>query len=251
MGIIQKWSDFKAKRLIGQIEKSRKVLRNPKAIREDRQAALEFFSGLEDGEVAVESLLDRFEYSIENGITDSREKETAMDGITAHKAEIVLPKIRDRLNATTRIAWPIKVLVKMGKEQDVVEILQSCLDVGDISFDQAKVDKNYDILCYLRDFQISESASKFGVFMDNPDERVRFACCELLIEQQQDQIAIARLLERFILDNSAENTRIRQSVIMAFLNKGWKISSTESYPEYDFVPGIRLNKTTSQLVASR
>jgi len=42
---------------------------------------------------------------------------------------------------TTRIAWPIKLLKALGKDDQVIEILKDALDFGDVAFDQAKVDK--------------------------------------------------------------------------------------------------------------
>lgn len=209
------------------IAKSLATIKNAKAIREDRVGAIEYFKSMDDAATAVPALLQRFEYSLEHGINDTREKESSMEGILAFGAP-AMPLVREHLLVTNRIAWPIKVLTKLGEESQVVEILKAALDFGDISFDQAKVDKNYDILCYLRDYKLPGFAEKALHFLNDPDERVRFAATELLIEQ--DDPAVAKGLERFIGDTSPDNTRMRQATVLAFLKNGWKLQDPGRYP---------------------
>lgn len=220
MGLFDKFKDMRRgrdeKRIAGALAK----VKNAKAIREDRVSAIEFFKDFGDAEVAVPSLLQRFEYSLEHGINDTREKESCMEGIVAYGAE-ALPFVREHLLRTSRIAWPIKLLKALGEEGQVIEILKSALDFGDVSFDQAKVDKNYDILCYLVEYKLPHFADKMAHFLSDPDERVRFAAAEAMIEQ--DDPSVPGHLERFIGDSSPDNTRIRKSVIEAFLKHRWQL----------------------------
>src|SRR4051794_9223067 len=107
------------KRVAGALAK----IKNPKAIREDRVAAIDYFSDLGDAAVAVPSLLQRFEYSLEHGINDTREKESAMEGIVSYGGD-ALPYVREHLLVTSRIAWPIKLLKALGEESQVIDILK-------------------------------------------------------------------------------------------------------------------------------
>lgn len=218
--------------------KSLATIKNSKAIRDDRVAAIDYFKDLDDQNVAVPALLQRFEYSLEHGINDTREKESCFEGITAHGAD-ALPLVREHLLTTSRIAWPIKVLKALGDEGQVVEILKAALDFGDVAFDQAKVDKNYDILCYLVEYKLAGFVPQAAHFLNDPDERVRFACTELMIEQ--DDPAVAGHLERFLSDESPDNTRIRQSVIRAFFEKRWKVQDTGKFPNGEVVDGLTLS----------
>lgn len=201
-------------------------IKNPKAIKEDRVTAIEYFKDFGDAHVAVPALLQRFEYSIEHGINDTREKESCMEGIVAYGAE-ALPHIKEHLLVTSRIAWPIKLLKALGEEGQVIEILKSALDFTDVSFDQAKVDKNYDILCYLRDYKLPGYTDKLAHFLNDPDERVRFAASEVLVEQ--DDPTVPHHLERFIGDESPDNTRIRKTTVEAFFRHGWQLQQPEKY----------------------
>lgn len=200
--------------------RNQKLVKNTKAIREDRWAAIEYFKDHDDPAIAVEALLDRFEYSLEHGINDTREKEAAMGGILKFK-EPAVPIVRERLRRTTRIAWPIKALKALADEKTVVESLISALNFGEVSFDQGQVDKNYDVLCYLRDYKLPLDVEKIAHFLNDADERVRFACCEFLVEQESP--LVPSLIEVFLSDNSSENLRLRQASVEAFLNKGWKV----------------------------
>lgn len=214
------------------IAKNVALIKNSKAIKEDRQGAIDWFSGLGDAGAAVPALLQRFEYSLEHGINDTREKEASMEGILGYGPE-ALPLVREHLLVTNRIAWPIKVLKALGEESQVNDILTSALDFGDVSFDQAKVDKNYDILCYLVEMKLPGFATKLAHFLNDPDERVRFAATECLIEQ--DEAEIPGLLERFLGDESPDNTRLRKSVIEAFLKKGWTVKDVAKFPNGQIV----------------
>lgn len=230
---------MKSKRQDRQVEKSQKYITNPKAIKEDRWGAIDFFSDLDEPEIAVPALLSRFEFSLEHGINDSREKEKCLDGIIRH-GEKAAPFIATHLQKTNRIAWPIKALDKVASQETLVESLKSCLDLGDIAFDQAKVDKNFDILCYLRDYQLPGFVEPLAGLLKFADERVRFAAAEVLIEQ--DDEAVPGLMEPFLSDQSAENTRLRQVALEAFLNRKWKIRNPESFPDGSVARGIRLSK---------
>lgn len=236
MGIFDR---FKKGRDEKRIAKSIAIIKNSKAIKEDRQGAIEYFKDLGDAATAVPALLQRFEYSLEHGINDTREKESCMEGILGYGEE-ALPHVREHLLVTSRIAWPIKVLKALGEESQVADILKSALDFGDVAFDQAKVDKNYDILCYLVELKLPGFVDKIAHFLSDPDERVRFATTEVLIEQ--DDPAVPGLLERFLGDESPDNTRLRKSVIEAYLKHGWTVKDPAKFPNGQIVGPLFVNE---------
>ncbi len=240
MSFFGKIKDFNHSRKEKKIEKNIKIIKNAKAIRDDRLAALNFFKYLDDPQIATQALLQRFEYSLEHGINDSREKELALEGIVRHKEDVV-PTVKEHLKQTNKIAWPIKILNKVSSEEVVAETLRGALNYGDVSFDQHIVDKNYDVLCYLADYQIEGLADQVKHFLNDPDERVRFATVEVLVRQNDD--GIQNLLEDFLLDSSAENRRIRMTVIEAYIAKGWAVSNPKDYSEGPLVEGVFVTKS--------
>jgi hypothetical protein len=239
MGLIANVKEYFASRHGKRIERAGKLVKNPKAIRDDRWAALQFLAeDVSKADEAIPQLLARFEYSLEHGINDTREKELALQGIARFSEEAV-PFLKTWLQQTQRIAWPIKVLKELGQDSVVVECLKSALNFKDVAFDQGAVDKNYDILCYLREYAIPDSVDQIAHFLKDPDERVRFAAAELLIAQKLD--ATREHLAPFLKDESAENRRVRQAVIEAYVERGWKVVNVQEFPGGRVADGIYLN----------
>ena len=202
-------------------------VKNPRAMKEDRWLALTALGEYDDPHFAVPALLARFEYNLDNGILDTREKERAMESIKHFDKDEVLTIARQHLQRTDHIAWTAKLLLQLGGEKEVANALLACLDFGDVAFDRAQVDKNYDVLCHLHDFDVSDLSRDIVHFLDDNDERVRFATAEILIKQQADYTA--EVLEKFISDDSAENTRLRQTVLAAFIANGWAIKNRHAF----------------------
>ena len=228
MGIFDRVRGFSESRRSSRMEKATRVASNPKASKEDRMASLQLLASLDDGSEAVKRLLPRFNFSLEHGIIDTREKEVAMTGILRFEKSAI-PMLQDWIKASSKIAWPIKILKKLGSDEEVVDVLKSALVFEDVSFDQGATDKNYDILCYLRDYKLGDFSMELVKLIQASDERVRFACVEALIEQRNQELAPA--LEHFMVDHSSENIRIRQSVIKAFQELSWKVSNVGKIAE--------------------
>ena len=74
VGLIEKYRNYKQSRNEKRIEKASASVCNPKAIKEDRQAAIDYLASIDDASLAVPALLKRFEFSLEHGINDPREK---------------------------------------------------------------------------------------------------------------------------------------------------------------------------------
>ena len=239
MGLFSKIRDFRKNRDESRMTKAAATVKNAKAIKEDRWAAIDWLCDLDDADAAVPALLGRFEYSLEHGINDTREKEACMEGIVRH-GDKALPIVKEHLRKTTRIAWPIKILKTLGSDEVVVDCLKSALNYGDVTFDQAQIDKNYDILCWLIEHKMPGEATKLAHFLKDADERVRYACAEVLIEQ--DDSEVPELLEPFLSDPSPDNSRIRQAVLQAFVTKKWKIRDTSRWPDGRLGDGLVVSK---------
>ena len=114
-----------------------------------------------------------------------------------------------------------------GSEERVIECLISVLNYEDVSFDQAQTDKNYDVLCHLADYKHPGLAEKIAHFLKDPDERVRYAAAEVLMEQ--DLAESGSILEPLLSDQNPDNSRIRQTVIRKYLEHGWEVKRPEVF----------------------
>ena len=230
------------------VQKAAETAKNAKAIREDRWAAIEYLAhDVKDPTKAVESLLNRFEFSLEHGINDTREKEKAMEGIVRH-GDAALPLVLSHLKKTTRIAWPIKILKALGKSDDhVIECLIETLEFSDVSFDQAQTDKNYDILCHLADYKKPGLKEKISHFLKDPDERVRYAAAEVLMEQDLNEVG--ETLESLMRDQNPDNSRIRQTVVRKYLENGWSVQKPEAFPNRNVIGPVFVNEQNRLFVS--
>ena len=221
-------------------QRFRKAIANKRAMKEDRWLGLVAMGEIKDPAFAVPALLARFEYNLDNSILDSREKEQAIASIMNFPAAEVLPIVRENLQKTEHIAWTLKLLLKVSDEEETRKSLFACLDFGDVAFDRATIDKNYDILCHLQDFDLQALDRRVEHFLHDNDERVRFAATELIIKQGAEHVPA--VLEKFLLDDSAENTRIRQVVLDAFVEKRWAISNKRAFKKCEAAESVILNK---------
>ncbi len=236
------FKDYFAKRKVRQVESAGALIRRKIAIKEERMGAIEAMAHLGNPEIAIPHLLARFDYSLEHGIQDEREKNRAMDGILGY-GEGAVPIVRNHLVEKFRIAWPIKILSKLKDQNFIVAALKECLDFGDTSFNMNALEKNYDVLCYLRDYPLPGYKEKLGHFLKDPDERIRFAAVEALAEQSDE--GIDQLLEPFLSDESSDNRRIREVVVNAFVGNSWKVTDQELFMEGFVIPGVRIQKDGS------
>jgi len=215
------------------------TVKNAKAIKEDRWAALQYFDGHPDMKTAVEALLPRFEYSLEHGILDTREKELVMKQIVAYGKDAV-PIVQDFLKKTSRIAWPIKIIKTLSDDATVADGLFAALNFSDTMFDESQIDKNYDILCHLIDYKIGSRWNKLTHFINDPDERVRFAVIELLMEQPFEEVS--DIFEKVMLDQSPDNSRVKQTVVNKYLERKWKIKTPQNFPNGQVVGPVFVAK---------
>lgn len=240
MGLIAKYKNFQEGRHKRKLAKASKLAKNAKAIRDDRWAALSYLAKEAEGPVeeVVRALLSRFEYSLEHGINDSREKDLVLEGVIRFGKDAE-PVIIEWLQTTDRIAWPLKALKSISSEQVFIDALKSILIFEDVSLTAAAVNKNFDVLCYLRDFPLGDFALKLVHFLNDPDERVRFAACEVLIEQEGSDEILSHL-EKLLKDDSVDNRRLKQCVVEAYIARGWKVKNPSDFEEIPIMEGVQV-----------
>lgn len=224
------------------IANNRKTALNRKTMHEERKAAIEFFCHLNQVEIVVPVLLERLCFSVDHGINDEREKEVAKNGIL-NFGEKSLPFVKEQLKNTTNIAWPVKIILKISSEKDLIDTLKSCLEYGDIEFDKDKIDKNEQILSYLQDYQLEDSGESLIHFLEAHNERVRFATVEAILSQKQESL-IRNSLEHLMSDKSSENNRIRQKIADFYWQQGWPLEDKNNLePEELLDIGFSISKT--------
>lgn len=235
---LSKWRSYQKRKLHDRLTAYEKLIRKINVHKQERRSAIDFFCHYDDDtDRSLKALLKRFDFSDENSIVDGKEKEAALAGII-RRGPAALPIIQEYLQTKEHIAWPLKALLALSDEQTVVRALEDCLDLGPVDFEQNKVEKNYDILCHLMDYDTPCNEEKILHFLQARDERVRFAAAELLA--RQGSASVLPHFEPFIYDESAENRRIRATVLEAYLKRSWKLTDKQRFSKLD-IPGYHIN----------
>ena len=242
MGLIEKIKNFSKKRKQKAFNKNCQIIKNPKAIKEDRVGAIESLASFEDKAAATKALLARFNFSLEHGIQDSREKEKIMDSILSFKENAISPTL-DYLKQGKSIAWPVKILSSLISKKELTDALESSLIFGDIDFSQENVNKNYDILCHPRNHALADKGKKLFAFLKVHDERLRVAAVEAILTQGDE--SNYEELEELLLDNSSENIRLKQAVAQKFIDLGRRLKKTHLFKTGFLHPDLIINKDYS------
>ncbi|MCY4380326.1 MAG: hypothetical protein OXC40_01990 [Proteobacteria bacterium] len=247
----EKYLSFRRKQEEKRINSYASLIRKLNVHKLERKAAIDFFCSLNHyPEIGVKNLLKRFDFSDDNSIVDSKEKEQALEGIIGY-GEPAISLLCGYLKEGERIGWAIKALLVLTSDQRVSQELFTSLNLNEIDFDQGQVEKNYDILSHLCDFEFygrDEDAKKVAHFLKTKDERVRLVATELMTEriipsQQGDQPVAPKFLgyvEPFVYDESPENTRVRMTVIEAYVKHGWALKDKDRFSRFR-IPGFTIH----------
>lgn len=239
MSLTKKIKHFFERRREKAFEGNVKIIKNPKAIKDDRMASIEALAASSKPVEATRALLSRFDYSLEHGIQDSREKEKTLEGILAFKKEALAPTL-EHLKTARSIAWPVKIITTLATQEELIKSLHSTLDFGDIDFSQEIVNKNYDILCHLRNHPLPDNGKSLFHFLKAHDERLRVAAVEAILAQDLEENFVE--LEPFLLDNTAENIRLKQAIAQKFVDLKRKLTQTKLFKTGFLHPDLVINK---------
>lgn len=235
--LITRWRSYRARSQENRLDSYENLIRKVNVHKQERRAAIDFFCHHPDTPRALGALLKRFNFSDDNSIVDGKEKEAALKGIIS-RGEKAIPIIQKHLLKSEHIAWPLKALLALSDEATVVKTLSDGLDYGKVDFEPHKVEKNYDILCHLRDYSAPVDLAKMAHFLSATDERVRYAAVELITEKGSAEFLPQ--LEPFIYDTADENRRLRSTVVNAYIEHQWKLKDKAQYSQLN-LPGYHIN----------
>jgi len=196
---------------------------NKRAQAPDRWDSLRALSQMGSPE-AVSALLERFTFKVDPSITDQDEKDLALDGIVRAGDEAVAPTI-SFLKRAESVSWPMKALEKLVSEDRVVEVLLEVLGEMDTEYERDP-ERKIQVVSFLAERQDPRIPPAMVRFLDDMDETVRFLAVGCLSEQSKEDAETARdaLVELLAKE---ESVRVRERVLDALVEHGWKLSSKE------------------------
>jgi thioredoxin-like negative regulator of GroEL len=217
------------------LEKHAKRAADKRAQGPDRWGSLHALSEMKSAE-AVDALLQRFTFRVDPSITDQEEKELAFQGILA-AGEVAVAPVRAYLQEADAIAWPVRILDELEGEEAVVEALIGLLADMDTEYERDP-QRKVDALAQLEARQDPRVAEAVSPFLEDVNETVRFHAAGAILAQEDAEENKDRLIELLATD---EGTRVRASVLDAFIERDWGLGDRAKEVQPNLPPGYVLD----------
>lgn len=184
---------------------------------QDRQAAIRALAdiGTED---AVETLLVRFTFRIEQTIGDEQEKQMVHDEVVRLGPTSVGPILRflERENAPF---WAVKALRRIVGDERTVDELLRIIDGMEAIFDR-DIERKVELVSNLREFKDPRVRERLLAFLSDENEEFRVQAVQGLAEMGQEEMASV-LVDRMLDEN--ETQRVRTEILNLLIDKKWRI----------------------------
>lgn len=213
------------------LEKHAKRAGDKRAQAADRWGSLQSLADMKSPE-AVAALLQRFTFRVDPSITDQEEKELAFQGILS-AGEVAVAPVRSYLKEADAIAWPVRILDEIECEAVVVEALIGLLADMDTEYERDP-QRKIDVLAQLEARQDPQVVEAVTPFLEDVNETVRFHAAGAILAQSDAEASKARLIELLATD---EGTRVRGSVLDAFIERGWDLGDRAKDVQPNLPPG--------------
>lgn len=184
---------------------------------QDRQAAITALAdiGTED---AVDAMLQRFTFRIEQTIGDEEEKHMVSDALV-RLGPVSIKPILKFLEYENSPYWPIKALhAILGTESTVTHLLE-IIDGLEAIFDR-DVERKVQLVSNLREFDDPRVRERLLAFATDENEELRVHAVEGLADLGGDD-AGDLMVERLMDED--ETQRVKTAVLNLLIDKKWKV----------------------------
>ena len=185
---------------------------------------------------AVEGLIGRFSFRRDPSITDQEEKDLAMNGIVGAGALSVQP-VRGWLMRSDSIAWPVKMLQRLLKPEELIGLLLQLTGEMDTEYERDP-QKKVDVLAQLEDHQDPRILPAIQKFVEDVNETVRFHAVSTMLAQENPEAGLEPMLK--ILPEE-ESVRVRVQVLNACIEHDWDLGDQAAAIQSSLPDGYALD----------
>jgi HEAT repeat protein len=215
VGILDMFS--KEARAARAVARNVKKLTNKWIHMDERRAAIENLRALGTDD-AIEGLLLRYGFVIDNTTVDEEEKQRVADALIGF-GERSIPALLSYIRRSDTLTWPLKVLCQIEDEGKVVDHLTEIL--ADIDpLDKRAAERRIQIILQLADLQDPRICGLLTPLLTDDNEDVVFHTVEAL-ERLGDPEARVPLLEVAL---THESIRLRSRAVAALARRGWSVA---------------------------
>jgi len=169
-------------------------------------------------EEAVEVLLKRFSFRIEQSIGDEEEKQVVCDELVRLGPVSVKP-ILDYLAKENSPYWPLKALREIIGDERTVDHLLEIIDGMEAIFDR-DIERKVLLVSNLREFKQDRVRERLLGFLNDENEEMRVQAVEGLMELG-GQEATDLMVERLLDEN--ETQRVKTAILNLLIDKKLKV----------------------------
>ena len=144
---------------------------NKRAQKHERWESIQALAA-DGSDEAIRALLVRFTIRVDPSITDGEEKNAAFHGIVQHGAAALEP-VRDFLESSETLAWPLKILREIQSEEEVTAILLALLAKMHTDYERDP-QKKIDLIASFEEQKDARIVEAVIRFLEDMNETVRF-----------------------------------------------------------------------------
>jgi HEAT repeat protein len=209
---------------------------NKRAQKHERWESIEVLAS-DGSDEALRALLTRFNIRVDPSITDGEEKNAAFLGVVRN-GKAALGPVRDFLEASDTLAWPLKILKEIQSEQEVTTILLELLSEMDTEYERDP-QKKIDVIANFeerKDPRIVEAVTRF---LEDMNETVRFYAVGAILAQDEADAAVEALTKALLAE---ESVRVRIRMLDGYIERGWTLGDAKAEATKKMPTGYTLGK---------
>ncbi len=209
---------------------------NKRAQKHERWESIQVLAN-DGSDEAIRALLVRFTIRVDPSITDGEEKNEAFRGIVQH-GDAALGPVRDFLDSSETLAWPLKILREIQGEEEVSTVLLELLATMDTEYERDP-QKKIDVIATLEERQDPHIVDAVMRFLEDMNETVRFHAVGAIFAQGEADAARDPLTKAFVAE---ESVRVRMRMLDGFIDRGWTLADVKEDAAKRMPTGYTLGK---------
>jgi len=209
---------------------------NKRAQKHERWESIQVLAS-DGSDEALRALLTRFNVRVDPSITDGEEKNAAFLGVVQN-GEAALAPVRDFLESSETLAWPLKILKELQTEEEVTTILLEVLAEMDTEYERDP-QKKIDVIASFeerKDPRIVEAVTRF---LEDMNETVRFYVVGAILAQDDPDAALEAITTALIAE---ESVRVRIRMLDGYIERNWTLGDVKDKASKKMPTGYTLGK---------
>jgi HEAT repeat protein len=204
---------------------------------ENRQGAIEELGEL-GTPAAIDTLLQRFTFRVDPGITDDEEKARVLALIT-QAGQVSLDPVKHFILTRDEISWPLRALSNLLPEAEVVKFLVEVAHKCAAEYSRVP-EKKVLVLHALMTHKSPEITAAVLPFLEDMDDEVQIATAEVIVKQQDDA-GREPIIRHFLAAHEKSNARVREALAGLLAESPWDVKGYTPSVEAALPPQYKLD----------